>query len=48
MEKITSLDLQVEELNDALEVIAGVTFASCSCSCSTSCGCTSTSTSTSC
>lgn len=45
--KVASLDLDIEELNDALQVSAGATFAGCSCSTSTSCGSTSTTTSTS-
>lgn len=47
MNKIMTLDLHIEELNDALQVTAGATFAGCSCSTSTSCGSTSTTTSTS-
>lgn len=47
MDKIVKLDLEIEELNDALKVTAGATFSGCSCSTSTSCGSTSTTTSTS-
>jgi hypothetical protein len=44
---ITILDLQIEELKDALQAASGATFAGCSTSTSTSCGSTSTTTSTS-
>jgi hypothetical protein len=47
MNKIMTLDLHIEELNDSIEVTAGAAFAGCCTSTSTSCGSTSTTTSTS-